>query len=132
MKRMPRKKSGDAFTPRDYNVLAAEVERLGRLSVTGAQYFSADDPGGPRIVFASVANGSTRLAKSSGSIAAISGNNMTQGTCTWYGGTGTLLSNPVGTVYPYNALGTIVATAKKCVLSYDDGGGRWLVIGVEC
>jgi hypothetical protein len=130
MKQLPRKRSGDAFTPRDYNVLAAEVERLGKLTVVGAQFANIDDPAGPRIVFAT--SGGTRLAKSSGSIAAMSGSNMTQGTCTWYGGTGTLLQNPVGTVYPYNALGTIVGSSKRCVLVWDDGGSRWLVVGAEC
>jgi hypothetical protein len=126
--KMPRKRDGDRLEPRDYNVLAAEVERLGKLVVVGAQSFTPDAPSGPRVVLASSPN--VRLAKSSSSIAAISGNNMAQGTCFWYGGTGTLLTPNIGTVYPYNALGVVVPTATKCTLAYDEGGSRWLVIDV--
>jgi hypothetical protein len=129
--KMPRKRDGDRLEPRDYNVLAAEVERLGKLVVVGAQSFTPDDPAGPRIVFQAASLVFPRLAKATANIAAMSGNNMSQGTCTWYGGTGTLLTPNTGTVYPYNATNTATST-KKCLLTFDSDAGRWLIVGVEC
>lgn len=128
MKRFPRKRDGDPLTPRDWNELVAEVERQGKLRVTGADSFS-DGPDGPRIVFRASTTGAVKKAITTLTIPAISGGTMQIGALQLYDGFGPYLSY-AGTVYAYNPWAEAVAGTTSCVIGWD--GGRWLILGWDC
>lgn len=67
--KFPRVRSGEALTPRHYNLLAAELERLNRLEVVGASFF-ANGPEGIKIILGSTGSPDLFAKATGGSIAA--------------------------------------------------------------
>jgi hypothetical protein len=128
MKKFPRVKSGDKLTPQHLNIVYAELERLSKMTGDGAVVVEADRSDGPRVKLVSAGEWA-RLVKPSSSIAAISGSTMTQGTAVFLGGTATQLAATNGTIYPYNAMGTVTGTGT-CLAIPD--GLRWLIVGRYC
>jgi hypothetical protein len=128
MKRFTRMKSGDKLTPRHLNAIYAELERLAKIRGDGFIKVDADGIDGP-IIHLPTASLWARLVKPSSTIAAISGGTMSQGTAVFLGGVGANLGTTTGTLYPYNAMGTVSGTGTCLAIPENQ---RWLIVGRYC
>jgi hypothetical protein len=136
MNRFPRKRAGDSLSARDYNVLAAELDRLSKAQFPGSARANWNDPAGPTVVVSGGGQGiEAVLVKAPvGGIPARNGGTGADGTasCTLYthDGTKNTLSSKTETVH--NWVTAVVGAGSKDVLCVRTQLGFLLAINEVC
>jgi hypothetical protein len=123
VKQFPRVKPGEALTARHLNVIYAELERLSKFTVTGADRFT-NGQDGPTIVLGS---GTGRILFGANTSVAFSVN--TSRSINLFSRTSTDVKVSAATVYN-PSFGAEVPASKKIIAGMVEGD--WCVLGYVC
>jgi hypothetical protein len=135
MTRFPRKRAGDKLTARDYNLLAAELERLSKAQFPGSTRATWNDPAGPVVVVGGSGSADLVLVKAPvGGIPARNGGTGADGTasCTLYTHDGTKNTLSSRTESVHNWVAAVVGAGAKDVLCARTQFGFLLAINEVC
>jgi hypothetical protein len=134
VKKFPRLKAGESLTARHLNVIFAELERLSKLTVVGAERFTNGEDG-PTIVIGDGSGGGAVLVKApSGGIPGRNASTGVHGTasCTLYDDDGSKLTLSSTTETVHNWVTAVVGAGEKDVVCVRSSMGYLVAINEVC